>query len=66
VKTPGRTAWKKPLAAAAALFWSVFGLLWAQLLVLKNPVLPPPFFVDFLSEIPATTRNDLLSCSPKR
>lgn len=39
----------------AALFWSVFGLLWAQLLVLKSPVLPPPFFVKHLSEIPPAT-----------
>jgi acetyl esterase len=50
---PGRGAlgW---FAATAALSWAVVGLLWAQVIVLPNPLLPPPSLAELLGEIPAT------------
>ncbi len=53
--TPERGTRKtKRLAAAAALSWAVFGLLWAQVLALPHPLLPPPSFAELLGRIPAT------------
>lgn len=48
-----RRAWKV-LVTAAALSWTAFGLLWAQVLVLPDPALPPRVFAA-LVEVPATT-----------
>lgn len=39
----------------AALSWAAFGLLWAQVLVLPNPLVPPRVFVELLGEVPAAT-----------
>ena len=47
-------AWKW-FAAVSALSWAVFGLLWAQVIALPNPFLPPRFFIELLGEVPATT-----------
>ena len=43
------------MAAVAALSWAAFGLLWAQVLVLPNPLVPPRVFVELLGEVPAAT-----------
>ncbi len=48
-------AWKKWFAGAAALSWAGFGLLWAQVIVLPSPLLPPRSFAELLGEVPATT-----------
>jgi hypothetical protein len=48
----------KWFAAAAALSWTVLGLLWAQVVVLPEPLLPPPFFAELLGRIPATPRPE--------
>src|SRR5918995_1953930 len=50
-----KTKW---VAVAAALSWAVLGLLWAQVLALPHPFLPPPSFAELLGRIPATTRPD--------
>lgn len=42
-------------AAVSALAWAGLGLLWAQVIALPNPLLPPPFLVELLGEVPATT-----------
>ena len=44
----------KGFLALVALTWAAFGLLWAQLILLHNPILPPPFVVGLFGEIPAT------------
>ena len=41
--------------SAAALSWAALGLLWAQVLVLPNPLLPPRTLVEMLGNVPATT-----------
>jgi acetyl esterase len=57
--TPERGTRKtKRFAAAAALSWAVFGLLWAQVLALPHPLLPPPSFAELLGRIPATPRPE--------
>jgi acetyl esterase len=50
-----QTKW---VAAAAALSWAVLGLLWAQVILLPHPLLPPPSFAELLGRVPATTRPD--------
>ncbi len=52
---PKRGAWKW-FAATVALLWAALGLLWAQVILLPNPLLPPRLFVELLGEIPATPR----------
>jgi acetyl esterase/lipase len=52
--TTWQGAWKR-FAAVAALAWAAFGLLWAQVIALPNPFLPPRFLVELLGEVPATT-----------
>jgi len=43
------------VAAGVALSWAAFGLLWAQVITLPNPLLPPTFVAELLAEVPATT-----------
>jgi acetyl esterase len=50
-----KTKW---VAAAAALSWAVLGLLWAQVILLPHPLLPPPSFAELLGRIPATPRPE--------
>jgi hypothetical protein len=50
-----KTKWVAP---AAALSWAVLGLLWAQVLALPHPLLPPPSFAELLGRIPATPRPE--------
>ena len=56
--SPELGTWKKWFAGAAALSWAALGLLWAQVIVLPSPLLPPPFLAEWLGEVPATTRPD--------
>jgi len=53
--TPEQGTWKKWFVGAAALSWAVFGLLWAQVIALPSPFLPPRSFAELLGEVPATT-----------
>jgi acetyl esterase/lipase len=46
---------RKRLIAAAALSWAALGLLWSQLILLPNPVLPPPMFAELLGDVPPST-----------
>jgi len=48
----------KSFAAAAALSWAVLGLLWAQVLALPHPLLPPPSLAEILGRIPATPQPE--------
>ncbi len=59
MRTPKRGTRKtKWFAAAAALSWAILGLLWAQVLALPHPLLPPPSFAEILGRIPATPRPE--------
>ena len=53
-----KTEWFATVAAATALIWVALGLLWAQVIVLPEPLLPPPSFAELLGSIPATTRPE--------
>ena len=55
MKTPEQGAWKKWFAGVAALSWAGFGLVWAQVIALPSPLLPPRSFAELLGEVPATT-----------
>jgi acetyl esterase len=53
------TGWFATAAAATALISAALGLLWAQLIVLPNPLLlPPPSFAELFGRIPTTPRPD--------
>ena len=45
-------------AAATAMIWAALGLMWAQVILLPEPLLPPPSFAERLGRIPATPRPD--------
>jgi acetyl esterase/lipase len=53
-----KTEWLATAAAATALIWAVLGVLWAQVILLPEPLLPPPSFAELLGRVPATTRPD--------
>ena len=53
-----KTEWLATAAAATALIWAALGLLWAQVILLPHPLLPPPSFAELLGRVPATTRPD--------
>jgi hypothetical protein len=46
------------VAAATTLIWAALGLLWAQVILLPHPLLPPPSFAELLGRIPATPRPE--------
>ena len=51
-----KTDW---LAAATVLVWAALGLLWAQVILLPEPLLlPPTCFAELLGRIPATPRPE--------
>jgi len=53
------TEWFATAAATIALSWAVLSILWAQVIVLPNPLLlPPPSLAELLGRIPATPRPD--------
>ena len=53
-----KTEWLATVAAATALIWVALGLLWAQVILLPHPLLPPPYLAELLGRIPATTRPE--------
>jgi acetyl esterase len=53
--TNERVARRKWFGAAAVLSWATLGLLWAQVILLPNPLLPPPLFAELLGNVPSST-----------
>jgi hypothetical protein len=53
--TNERVAWRKWFGAAAVLSWATLGLLWAQVILLPKPLLPPPLFAELLGNVPSST-----------
>ncbi len=54
-----KTGWFATVAAATALIWVALGLLWAQVILLPEPLLlPPPSWAELLGRIPATPRPE--------
>ena len=51
---PGGEAWKR-LAAGVSLSWALLGLLWAQVIALPSPLLPPRFVAEWLGDVPSAT-----------
>ena len=43
------------MAAGVSLSWAIFGLLWAQVIALPKPLLPPLFFVELLGDVPSAS-----------
>jgi hypothetical protein len=58
MKSPKSGTRKTAAAAATALSWAVLGLLWAQVILLPHPLLPPPSWAELLGRIPATPRPE--------
>ena len=53
--TAGKGAGGRWTGAAAVLAWATLGLLWAQVILLPNPLLPPPPIAGLLGDVPAST-----------
>ncbi len=54
-----KTGWFATAAAATTLSWATLGLLWAQVILLPEPLLlPPPSLAELLGRIPATPRPE--------
>ena len=53
--THKRAVRRQWFAAAAVLSWAILGLLWAQVILLPNPLLPPPLFAELLGDVPSST-----------
>jgi hypothetical protein len=54
-----KTGWFAATAAATTLSWAILGLLWAQVILLPEPLLlPPPSWAELLGRIPATPRPE--------
>jgi acetyl esterase len=53
--THERAVGKEWFAAAVVLSWAVLGLLWAQVILLPSPLLPPPLFAELLGDVPSST-----------
>jgi acetyl esterase len=53
--TAGKGAVGRWAGVVAVLVWAVLGLLWAQVIVLPYPLLPPPSFAGLLGDVPAST-----------
>jgi acetyl esterase/lipase len=56
VMTEGKGSARRWTGAVAVLVWATFGLLWAQVILLPNPLVPPPAFADLLGDVPASTQ----------
>ncbi len=46
---------RKWFCVAVVLSWTTLGLLWAQVILLPNPLLPPPFVAELLGDVPPST-----------
>jgi acetyl esterase len=55
--TPGGDGWKR-LAAGVSLTWALLGLLWAQVIALPDPLLPPLFVAELLGDVPSATTTE--------
>jgi acetyl esterase/lipase len=53
--TPGRGAVGRWTGAVAVLAWAIVGLLWAQAILLPNPLHPPTPIAGLLGDVPAST-----------
>jgi acetyl esterase len=53
-----KAEWFATAAATTVLSWAALGLLWAQVIVLPEPLLPPPSFAELLGRMPATPRPE--------
>jgi acetyl esterase/lipase len=56
--TGKRAAAGRWAGAAVVLAWAVLGLLWAQVISLPNPLLPPSPIAELLGDVPASTRPE--------
>ena len=54
---PRRRAWRWSLVGIS-LLWALFGLLWAQVIALPKPFLPPLFLAELLGDIPSATTTE--------
>jgi acetyl esterase len=55
--TRNRAVGRNWLGAAVVLSWASLGLLWAQVILFPNPLLPPPSsFAALLGDVPSSTR----------
>jgi acetyl esterase/lipase len=46
---------RKWFGTAAVILWAALGLLWAQVILLPNPLLPPPSLAELLGNVPSST-----------
>src|SRR5215217_8163099 len=53
--THKRAVRRKRFCAAVVLSWATLGLLWAQVILLPNPLLPPPLLAELLGDVPSST-----------
>jgi acetyl esterase len=51
----GNGAVARWIGAVAVFAWGTLGLLWTQVILLPNPLLPPPSFAGLLGDVPAST-----------
>jgi acetyl esterase/lipase len=54
----GKRAVGRWAGVVAVLAWAVLGLLWAQVILLPNPLLPPSPVAELLGDVPASTRPE--------
>jgi len=55
---PGRGALTPWLVAGISLSWALLGLLWAQVIALPDPFLPPRFVAELLGDVPPATTSE--------
>jgi acetyl esterase/lipase len=53
--TRTRALGRKWFGAVAVLSWATLGLLWAQVILLQSPLLPPLSFAELLGDVPSST-----------
>jgi acetyl esterase len=53
-----RAVGRKWFGAVAVLSWATLGLLWAQVILLPNPLLPPLSFAELLGDVPSSTHPE--------
>ena len=54
---PSRGAWRWSVAGIS-LLWALIGLLWAQVILLPKPLLPPLFVAELLGDVPSATTTE--------
>jgi acetyl esterase len=53
--TRTRALGRKWFGAVAVFSWAILSLLWAQVILLQNPLLPPLWFAELLGDVPSST-----------